>query len=96
MAIGMDIGRADEMMDPALNIYLREFWRLHYFINARFLPELRRYDTSGTARAKIERSELSTNRNWARFSNDVQLTSRPGTSGRRRLIFGLHLQTWCR
>ena len=55
MAIGMDIRREDEMMNPALNIYLREFWRLHYFINARFLPELRKYDTSGTARTKIER-----------------------------------------
>ena len=55
MAVGMAIGRETEMMDPAQNIYLREFWRLHYFINGRFLPELRRYDTSGTARAKIER-----------------------------------------
>ena len=55
MAVGMAIGRETEMMDPTQNIYLREFWRLHYFINGRFLPELRRYDTSGTARAKIER-----------------------------------------
>jgi hypothetical protein len=55
MAVGMAIGRVSEMMDPAQNIYLREFWRLHYFINARFLTELRRYDKLGTARAKIER-----------------------------------------
>lgn len=55
MAVGMAIGQEDEMMAPAQNIYLREFWRLHYFINGRLLPELRRYDKSGTARAKIER-----------------------------------------
>ena len=55
MAVGMSIGRDVEMMDPAQNIYLREFWRLHYFINARFLSELRRYDSSGNARAKITR-----------------------------------------
>ena len=55
MAVGMAIGRETEMMDPAQNIYLNEFWRLHYFINARFLPELRRYDKSGTAQAKSER-----------------------------------------
>jgi hypothetical protein len=31
------------MMDAGTNIYLREFWRLHYFINAKFESKLRSY-----------------------------------------------------
>ena len=31
------------MMNAGTNIYLREFWRLHYFINAQFERKLRNY-----------------------------------------------------
>ena len=41
MAVGMAIGKSAQMMDPARNIDLREFWRLHYFIEARLLVALR-------------------------------------------------------
>lgn len=57
MAIGMAFDIEDEMMDPTVNIYYREFWRLHYFINDRFLREIRRYDSVGSVAAKIERIE---------------------------------------
>ncbi len=57
MAVGMSIGRENEMMDPLNNIYIREFWRLHYFINARFLEALRRYDPAGSVSVKIDRIE---------------------------------------
>jgi hypothetical protein len=57
MAVGTAIGAEDQMMDPAQNIYLREFWRLHYFINARFVAVLRRYETQGSVARKLERLE---------------------------------------
>jgi len=34
------------MMDAGTNIFLREFWQLHYFINARFERKLRSYRSS--------------------------------------------------
>lgn len=37
MATGLD------MMNPTTNLHLREFWRLHYFINAKFEAKLRSY-----------------------------------------------------
>ena len=37
MALGVD------MMNPKTNIYVEEFWKLHYFIQARFAAELRRF-----------------------------------------------------
>lgn len=57
MAVGTAFGIANDMMNPGVNIYYREFWRLHYFINGKFLTELRRYDPAGTAKRKIERLE---------------------------------------
>ncbi len=54
MAVGMAFGIENDMMDPRVNIYYREFWRLHYFINRRFLRELRRYYATGSSRRKIE------------------------------------------
>jgi hypothetical protein len=57
MAVGMAIGKSSQMMDPARNIYLREFWRLHYFIEARFLVALSRLDRAGSTSAKIARLE---------------------------------------
>ncbi len=53
MAIGMEFGIENEMMDPAVNIYYREFWRLHYFINDRFVRELKKFDRAGAPPAKI-------------------------------------------
>jgi hypothetical protein len=55
MAVGQAFGIADDMMNPRVNIYYREFWRLHYFIDDRFVMELRRYDTRGNIRQKIDR-----------------------------------------
>jgi hypothetical protein len=57
MAVGMAIGAEAQMMDPARNISLREFWRLHYFINARFEAALRRYDGQGSIARKLEKLE---------------------------------------
>jgi hypothetical protein len=57
MAVGMSFGIESELMDPEVNIYYQQFWRLHYFINARFLRELRRYDPTGSAIKKIDRLE---------------------------------------
>jgi len=53
----MAIGMATEtpMMDPEENIWYLPFWRLHYFIDARFIQQLRRFDTRGTVRRKIRR-----------------------------------------
>ena len=67
MAVGNAFGIADDMMDPRVNIYHREFWRLHYFINAKFLPELRRYDSSGSVTKKIERLETDQHMNLHRI-----------------------------
>ena len=67
MAVGMYFNIEDEMMDPAQNIYRPQFWRLHYFINGKFLPELRRYDAAGSARAKISRLETTQHANLYRI-----------------------------
>lgn len=51
MALGVD------MMNPRTNIYVLEFWRLHYFIQARFAAELRRFRPGvqqPTAIARVE------------------------------------------
>lgn len=46
----MDIQNATglNMMNAGTNIYLREFWQLHYFINAKFENKLRSYRHSST------------------------------------------------
>ena len=67
MAVGMAFGISDEMMDPRINIYYREFWRLHYFINAKFTRELKRYDSSGSSAKKIERLETNQHTNLYRI-----------------------------
>ena len=67
MAVGQAFGIADEMMNPRVNIYYREFWRLHYFINDKFLAELRRYDSSGTVSQKINRLEQNQHSNLYRI-----------------------------
>lgn len=55
MAVQMATG--EDLMDPATNIFLRNFWRLHYFIDARFLEALDTFDGSGSVKAQISRLE---------------------------------------
>ena len=59
MAVGRAFGIENEMMDPAANIYYREFWRLHDFINSKLRVELRRYDSAGSEAQKIDRLETA-------------------------------------
>jgi hypothetical protein len=40
MVVGMVTGRGEDMMNPLVNIFFPEFWRLHYFINERFEEQL--------------------------------------------------------
>jgi hypothetical protein len=47
----------EDLMDPATNVFLRNFWRLHYFIDARFLAGLAAYDKLGSVAQKIQRME---------------------------------------
>jgi len=53
MAIGMATGTP--MMDAAQNIFHLPFWRLHYFINERFIEQLENYDGSGTVTRQVRR-----------------------------------------
>jgi hypothetical protein len=55
MAIGMATGTP--MMDPEENIRYLPFWRLHYFIDARFLDQLDNYDGRGSVARQIRRVE---------------------------------------
>lgn len=59
MAVGMAFNIENDMMNPSVNIYYREFWRLHYFINSKFLRELSRYDSTGSVTKKIDRLETN-------------------------------------
>lgn len=56
MAIGMATGV--DMMDARTNITHVEFWRLHYFINAKFFQQLQRYDPSGSNAKRVANIEL--------------------------------------
>ena len=55
MAVEMVTG--EQMMLPLTNIYLRNFWRLHYFINDRFLEALGTFDGNGSVVKQIGRLE---------------------------------------
>jgi hypothetical protein len=55
MAIGMATNTP--MMDPGQNVFYLPFWRLHYFINERFLEELGHFDGLGTAVKQVKRLE---------------------------------------
>lgn len=44
----IQMGTGLNMMNPMTNIHLREFWRLHYFINAKFEAKLRSYRQSSS------------------------------------------------
>jgi hypothetical protein len=54
MQIGMATRR--NLMNPRTNVRLREFWRLHYFINDRFEEQLTNHssDAVAAAVAKLE------------------------------------------
>ncbi len=67
MAVGDAFGITNDMMNPRVNIYYREFWRLHYFINDKFLEELRRYDPAGSVTQKIGRLEQNQHANLYRI-----------------------------
>lgn len=67
MAVGEAFGIANDMMNPRVNIYYREFWRLHYFINDKFLAQLRRYDSGGTDNQKMGRLEQNQHGNLYRI-----------------------------
>lgn len=67
MAVGEAFGIAMDMMDPRANIYYREFWRLHYFINGKFLTQLRRYDSTGTVNQKMARLKQNQHTNLHRI-----------------------------
>jgi hypothetical protein len=43
MVVGQVSGRGMDMMNPLVNIFFPEFWRLHYFINERFEEQLASY-----------------------------------------------------
>jgi hypothetical protein len=43
MVVGQVTGRGMDMMNPLVNIFFPEFWRLHYFINDRFDDQLASY-----------------------------------------------------
>lgn len=47
----------EDLMNPATNVLLRNFWRLHYFIDDRFLQALAAFDPSGTPKQKVARIE---------------------------------------
>lgn len=49
MVVGMVTGRGNDMMNPLVNIFFPEFWRLHYFINERFNEQLITYAASAHA-----------------------------------------------
>ncbi len=55
MAVEMATG--ENMMDPATNVFLRNFWRLHYFINGRFLEALAAFDGTGSVKKQVSRLE---------------------------------------
>ena len=44
-------------MNPLTNILLRNFWRLHYFIDARFLEALASFDGAGSVKQQVSRLE---------------------------------------
>lgn len=39
----MVTGRGEDMMNPLINVFFPEFWRLHYFINYCFEEQLASY-----------------------------------------------------
>ena len=53
MAVEMVTG--EDMMQPLTNIYLKNFWRLHYFINDRFLEAINAFDGKDTVAKQVAR-----------------------------------------
>lgn len=53
MAVQMATG--ENMMDPLTNIFLRNFWRLHYFIDNRFVEALAAFDGTGSVKQQVSR-----------------------------------------
>jgi hypothetical protein len=59
--IGMHFGI--DLMNPATNVKLKQFWQLHSFINAQFLKKLKTYNTptGGSVQAEVTALESSPN-----------------------------------
>jgi len=55
--MAVETATGQNMMDPATNIFLRDFWRLHYFIDARFLEALATFDGKGPVTQQISNLE---------------------------------------
>ena len=55
--MAVETSTGEDMMNPLTNIFLRNFWRLHYFIQDRFLEALNAFDGKGTAAKQIGRLE---------------------------------------
>jgi len=53
-----------DLMNPRTNIFIRQFWRLHYFINARFEEKLRTYSPSTTPVSQIIANFETQNHNF--------------------------------
>lgn len=48
----------EDMMNPLTNVLLQNFWRLHYFIDARFMEALVNFDGVGSEKQQISRLEI--------------------------------------
>lgn len=55
MQIGMAVHH--NLMNPRTNVRRPEFWRLHYFINARFAEELKNFAPGATAAKTVAKLE---------------------------------------
>jgi hypothetical protein len=53
--MAVETATGENMMDPLTNIYLKNFWRLHYFINARFVEALKAFDGKDSADKQVAR-----------------------------------------
>ena len=53
--MAVETSTGEDMMNPSTNILLRNFWRLHYFIDARFLEALAAFDGKDSVKKRISR-----------------------------------------
>ena len=55
--MAVETATGEDMMNPVTNVLLRNFWRLHYFIDERFLEALAAFDGKGSIQQQISRIE---------------------------------------
>ena len=58
--MAIEMATHTNMMDPLTNIHLREFWRLHYFIQAKFASRLRSFRQTPGQSTRSVITELET------------------------------------